>query len=270
MIHIPPSQSLSQSLDTPTTFDVPDLSDFLSRAPAPPLQACGIDGIAGIADQSLGMIDELTHPAKPFKRGPAPPDLCPFTIAIDHRERAAAYPFANMQTGSKRGYRPVVVEKEMKHLPTGDYSIVGLENLVTVERKQLSDALSTLANRHEQFRAEHERMAKIIAIRDPITGTPGRACVVIEASWETIRQQRSRYTRMTLDSIWGTFVTWQAEFGVPWHLMEGRRLAERFTWDFLRKWWEGRERDGERAEKEKINGTAGCGCLVERLCEELL
>jgi hypothetical protein len=261
--------SIAPAPTTLALFDVPPLADFAARAPSPPIPP----GQAA-ADESAPFADQLLHPAKPRKRGAAPPDLCPFVVAIDHRERAAAYPFTGMQTDSRRGYRPVAVERVVKHLPTGDYSIVGLEDLVTVERKQLSDFFATLAGRDEnggaridRFKREHERMAAMINTRDPITGTPGRACVVIEASWESVRKMRASYTRMSLDSIWGTYTTWQAMFGVPWHMLDGRRLAERFTWDFLRKFWEGRER------KMEVEGEAdGAGELtdIEQLCEQLL
>jgi len=48
-----------------------------------------------------------------------------------------------------------VVEKGLK---TGDYSIKGFENIVTIERKSISDLLGTLGQGRDRFENELDRM----------------------------------------------------------------------------------------------------------------
>ena len=82
----------------------------------------------------------------------------PFTIAIDTREqRPYEFPGAERMT-----------------LPTGDYSIVGLEDQVAIERKSKTDAYSSLGQARARFRRELERLAKFdyaaIVVEDTVPG----------------------------------------------------------------------------------------------------
>jgi DNA excision repair protein ERCC-4 len=60
-------------------------------------------------------------------------------------------------------------------LTTGDYSIVGLEHLVAVERKSLNDLLMCVGRERERFERCVQRLLAY----------PNRA-IVIEASWSSI------------------------------------------------------------------------------------
>ena len=59
----------------------------------------------------------------------------------------------------------------VKGLSAGDYSVLGMENRVAVERKSLIDAYGTFGSNRERFEAELERLSKF-----------DYAAVVIEAS----------------------------------------------------------------------------------------
>ena len=61
-----------------------------------------------------------------------------FTIVRDKQEKAP-FLFHDIEARAGEGGRHVVVESEVKHLKTGDYSIIGLEDVVTVERKSVDD-----------------------------------------------------------------------------------------------------------------------------------
>ncbi len=81
-----------------------------------------------------------------------------FTIVIDSREqRPYQFPGAVVQA-----------------LPTGDYSIVGLTDRVTIERKSKSDAYSSLGHGRARFRRELERLALFdyaaIVVEDSVPG----------------------------------------------------------------------------------------------------
>jgi len=83
----------------------------------------------------------------------------PVTFIVDTRE----------QEGYSFDSRLVVLER--RALPAGDYSVVGLENTVAVERKSLDDFVSTVIHDRARFRNE---LRKLASYRN--------ACVVVEAS----------------------------------------------------------------------------------------
>ena len=78
----------------------------------------------------------------------------PFTIAIDNREQQP-YSFG-LATVEPLGYSSV--RTITTYLPTGDYSIVGLEGRFAVERKSLEDLYATLGQGRSRFEAEFQRL----------------------------------------------------------------------------------------------------------------
>mgnify|MGYP001048695011 CR=1 FL=1 len=86
-----------------------------------------------------------------------------FTIVIDTREQSP-FVFAQMD-----------VPTERRALATGDYSIAGLEDKITIERKSLIDLFGSCGRGRTRFEAEIERMA-----------TFQHAAIVCEADWQTI------------------------------------------------------------------------------------
>ena len=90
----------------------------------------------------------------------------PMVIIRDTRE----------QNGYTFGFLPQDQVK-VGTLPTGDYSIEGLEDQVTIERKSLADAFGTIGGQRKRFQRELERMTSF-----------KYAAVVIEADWPTIYQ----------------------------------------------------------------------------------
>jgi ERCC4-type nuclease len=67
-------------------------------------------------------------------------------FVIDSREQHP-YRFDSTRTGSV-----------VKGLPAGDYSLVGLETYVAVERKSLSDFISTVVHDRERFETELQKL----------------------------------------------------------------------------------------------------------------
>jgi len=147
-----------------------------------------------------------------------------FTIIVDTRE-TAAYGFER-SSYTQLGRVPFLVAKRREYLPTGDYSIDGLKDLVTVERKSLPDLFSTLGQNRERFKAEHERMAEMAF-----------AAVVIEASWYTITKLQPAYSQLDPNSVHGTAVSWMQRYGVPWIAACNRELAEETTFRLLERFW---------------------------------
>jgi len=167
------------------------------------------------------------------------PLMTPFTIIRDDRERVGGYRFEGIRGKSDQNYRPLDVQLRTERLMTGDYTLSGFEDLVTVERKSLADLYGTLADgdRRDRFRAEHERMAGMAL-----------AVVVIEASWREITFRPPAGTQLDPKTVYGTFIARLVEFGIPWFAMDDRRLAELTTFRILERFWQVRVgRAGGRA-----------------------
>lgn len=170
---------------------------------------------------------------------------CPFTILVDGREKAP-YQFTGLVTDASAGRRPIVVAWQWAHLRTGDYSIDGMTDQVTVERKSLADLFSTLGSQRDRFELEHQRLAKY---------PHGQACVVIEASWEDILSRPPCHSQLNPKSVMRTAISWQARYGVPWITTADRRLAEVWTFRFLEKVWQQQKRREQESDNAKEETT---------------
>jgi DNA excision repair protein ERCC-4 len=148
---------------------------------------------------------------------------CPFHVLVDGREKAP-YTFQGIHADADKKHGLLAVATEWAHLRTGDYTILGMENLVTVERKSLEDLYSTLGQHRERFEDEHRRMAELAS-----------AAVIIEADWATILNDPPERSKLLPKAVFRTALSWMQRYGVPWMAMGSRRLAEVTTFRFLEK-----------------------------------
>lgn len=100
----------------------------------------------------------------------------PFTVAIDTREQMP-FGFAGIVADAKQRKLPVVVATKRRTLAAGDYSIVGMEDGIAIERKSIADLFSTIGQSRERFVRELER------IQD---GPYASAHVVVEGTWAQV------------------------------------------------------------------------------------
>lgn len=158
----------------------------------------------------------------------------PFGIVIDGRERIP-YRFNHLTRsveslgdGGELIKRTVSLQvaTEYGQLKTGDYALIGYEDLAAVERKSLEDLYSTLGQGRERFEHEHERLAGMIT-----------ACVVVEADYQTVMTSPPPMSQLNPKSVHGTFISWYQRYGVAWFFMPGARAAEKFTFSFLEKFY---------------------------------
>lgn len=113
-----------------------------------------------------------------------------FQIIIDTREQTP-YHFQNAIQGT---------------LKTGDYSIVGFENLIAIERKTLGDAYSTFTFGHERFKKELERSKELLVFE-----------IVVEASpFDFVHPFESRHNFTHPNSLIGMVKKWRREYNVNW------------------------------------------------------
>jgi DNA excision repair protein ERCC-4 len=133
-----------------------------------------------------------------------------FRIVIDTREQEP-YSFAC----------PVVHSK----LDAGDYSVVGFEHRVAVERKSLPDFVHTVIHDFTRFTAELEKLAGMDA-----------ACVVVEANLDDVLRglQGDALRSVSPVSVLGVAIHIALRWRVPVYWCGSRQAACAFTDAFLR------------------------------------
>jgi DNA excision repair protein ERCC-4 len=113
-----------------------------------------------------------------------------------------------------REQKPLVLPNSRRAtLPTGDYSIGGLEHLVAVERKSLEDLYGCFGQSRDRFERELVRLAEF----------PYPA-IVIEASMIDVLQG-TKYSRVNPMSAIGSLIAWGTKFRIPVWLAGDRRMA---------------------------------------------
>lgn len=131
-------------------------------------------------------------------------------IIIDTREQTP-YDFS--------GYQVEIIPGT---LTSGDYSLPGFTDLVTVERKELSDILGCLSHDRERFTRELERLRGYHA-----------AALVVEAPYSTIASGRYR-SKIDPNAATQSLVSIMANYRLPVFFAHSRAEAEFFTFNFLR------------------------------------
>jgi ERCC4-type nuclease len=117
-------------------------------------------------------------------------------------------------------------------LATGDYSIVGLENVVSIERKSLADLLGCVGGERERFDREVMRLVAY----------PVRA-LVVEATWMDLEAGRWN-SKVTSAAAIGSALGWIAA-GLPVVMAGDHDRAGRYVSRLLyiaarRRWREAR------------------------------
>lgn len=143
-----------------------------------------------------------------------------FVIAIDTREQQ---PYA---------FTGAVV----KTLPTGDYSIVGYESRVTIERKSKADAYGSLGHNRARFRREVERLAAL-----------DFAAIVIEDTMPGFLR-RPEHSKMNPRAAICSLLAWSVRYRVPVYFAGDRDHARALTQKLLQMYWKyGKEVQDERS-----------------------
>ncbi len=106
-------------------------------------------------------------------------------------------------------------------LPTADYSVRGLEDLVALERKSLDDLTSCMTTERDRFQRELQRLRSY-----------RHRVVLVEASWSEIEAGEYR-SRLNPKAAAHTIISWTANFSTPIFFAGGRGGAERWAKYFL-------------------------------------
>lgn len=108
-----------------------------------------------------------------------------------------------------------------KKLDSGDYSVLGMERIVAVERKTLDDFVGTVIRARGRFYRELRRL-----------GSYTRACVVVEADMADVLAGRYRGDAHP-NTILGSALAITVDFGIPVFFCSNRQIACRFVEGYL-------------------------------------
>ena len=131
------------------------------------------------------------------------------TIVIDTREQAP-YSF---ETVSEKGT-----------LSTGDYSLVGGEHLISIERKTVDDLIGCLTSGRERFERELYRAQALDYF-----------ALVIESTLSDLSNGRYRSLMKPKAAI-QSILTFSVRYGLPVFFVENRRYGARITESLLLKY----------------------------------
>lgn len=135
-------------------------------------------------------MSESAAPYKIRKRSPLPAKLAASTLTalVDTREQTPL---------TLPGLRT-----ERATLPTGDYSLLGLEHVIAIERKSLPDLLGCVGRERDRFEREIQRLLAF----------PVRS-LVVEADWRDIEAGDWR-SKLNPKQVGASLVSWHVQ-GLP-------------------------------------------------------
>ena len=107
-------------------------------------------------------------------------------------------------------------------LASGDYSVLGMESMVAVERKSLPDLVMSVSKERDRFWREITRLARM-----------NMAAVVVEASFSSALAGRYR-AKVYPAALIASCMAIQIDFGIPVMWLWTRELAAAWTLAFLR------------------------------------
>lgn len=169
--------------------------------------------------------------------------VCPFTVVVDSNE-GLPYTFQNLWEGPTGGPRSKLIQVPTRRLSLrnndseGDYSIDGMIEHVTIERKSKSDLYSSMRNdeKRDNFIGRLERMARM-----------DFAAVMVEAEWYELLNEPPSDTDFKPKSLSRTIQAWMIRYPVHWIMAPNRQYAEAFTFRLLERYWKDQqERPRER------------------------
>ena len=127
-----------------------------------------------------------------------------------------------IDTREQKPYR--FARSEVKTLPTGDYSIIGLEDRIAIERKTKEDAYSSLGQGRARFERELERLSHL-----------DYAAVVVETSLPDFLCAPA-FSRMHPKAAAGSIVAWSVKYRVCVFFAGDRLHGNALTRQLLEKY----------------------------------
>ena len=157
------------------------------------------------------------------------PIITPFTIIIDSREQAP-FTFHGISERKKDEEIPVIVKTRRKALATGDYSLDGFEDLISIERKSISDFVSTITADRERFKRELVRSLELDFF-----------AVIVEGTLEDVLRYARDKTRASMKSIYRSVISFEIDFRAHFIFEGSRARAEKRTFLTLKQFHKRKE-----------------------------
>jgi len=111
-----------------------------------------------------------------------------------------------------------------KRLPIGDYTILGMEDEVAVERKTIPDLVKSIIQEREGFIEKCERLS---AFR--------KKALVIEGSLSSLKTPYED-SQAHPNAVLGSLLAAQERWGIPAHFLDNFLLSEEFVASMLSKY----------------------------------
>lgn len=145
------------------------------------------------------------------------PDGACETILVDTREQTP-WEFENVYFhGEKRTF-----PTRRATLKSGDYTLEGLESFAAIERKSLTDFLSSITRGRYRFKREMERLADFRS-----------KAIIVEQPLDDAFNAREFGSLVNPDSIAGTIASWGARYGIQFLFCRNRASAQFVALHFL-------------------------------------
>jgi len=141
-----------------------------------------------------------------------------FTIIIDSREQRP-FTFQNI--------KPDPPETVIQGLSTGDYSVIGLENNVCVERKSMADLFGSVGKGRARFEREMQRLSAF-----------DYAAIVVESDIQKWFMNPPVRSKMNPKSVFRTVIAWSQRYNVHIWPMWDRQAAEKITYLILKRFYD--------------------------------
>ena len=110
-------------------------------------------------------------------------------------------------------------------LQTGDYSLFGYEDQITVERKTKADAYGTIGKGRTRFIKELERLREI-----------DYSAIVVEASLSNFVEP-PRFSQLNPKSAINSLLAWSIRYGVHIYFADNRVMGNLLTVRILERYW---------------------------------
>lgn len=111
-----------------------------------------------------------------------------------------------------------------KRLPAGDYTLLGMEKEIAVERKTLPDLVNSIIQERGNFISRCEKLSSF-----------KKKCFVIESTLSSLKTPYEE-SRAHPNAVLGSIIAAQERWNIPVHFLDNSLLAEEFVASMLSKY----------------------------------
>jgi LSD1 subclass zinc finger protein len=164
-----------------------------------------------------------------FERSPVPPPQTPLRVKQNGKTIRIPMPTVVIDSAEHMGYKFERFTNWFsgtirKRLPIGDYTLMGMEGEVAVERKTLPDLVNSIIQDRRDFIEKCERLSKF-----------RKKSLIIEGSLSGVKTPYED-SRAHPNAVLGSLIAAQERWDIPIHFLDDFVLAEEFVASMLSKY----------------------------------